>query len=420
MSEEITTYRKKKRKAVWVWLVMLFLFTVGSSTYWSYWDDIHINPTAVFLPQKDRVPPPTVTLNEVTIEYGDYLRASDLMSVTGGQLSDPEHIYIPSKLGTEEFEVEYTDIAGEVYTAAASVNVTDKTAPLMMCPGIIYADVGSETELTDYLFCGDNYDPNPKITVNGSYSFDEVTQYTLQFNASDINGNSSTKDFVLIVREPVEESEPDDSVYPVADFISKYKSDANTIGIDVSSWQGTIDWQQVKEAGIDFAMLRIGLQKGGFGGTNEIDTEFLANLEGAKAAGLKVGVYFYSFAKTPEEARQQARWCVEQLGDQTLELPIAFDWENFNYFTGRGISFYQLNRTAEAFIDEVENLGYEGMLYGSASYLTRVWKVPDAEVWIAHYTDQTDYEGEYFMWQVSPIGEVPGVDGHCDLNVLYK
>ena len=420
MSEEITTFKKKKRKATWLWLVFLFLFTVGSSTYWSYWDAIHINPIQSFLPAKDHVPPPTVTEANVTVEYGDYVRAKDLIQVSGGWLTEPDKVYIPSVLGTDELEVEYADIAGEPYTAAVTVTVTDKTPPLMMCPGIIYADVGKEMDPIDYLFCGDNYDPNPKVTVVGSYSLEEVSQYTLQFNAQDISGNTSTKDFVLIVREPIEDNDEDDSTYPVADFIAKYKSEANTIGIDVSSWQGTIDWQQVKASGIDFAILRIGLQRGGYGGTNEIDTEFLANLEGAKAAGVKVGVYFYSFAKTPEEARQQAQWVAGQLDGESLDLPVAFDWENFNYFTGRGISFYQLNRTAEAFIDEMENLGYEAMLYGSASYLTRVWKVPDAKVWVAHYTEQTDYEGEYIMWQVSPIGEVPGIDGHCDLNILYK
>ncbi|MGI5887922.1 MAG: GH25 family lysozyme [Oscillospiraceae bacterium] len=422
--QEDTTFSKRKKKHVFWWYVLLFLLSGAAFLYWEYGAGVLASSTETVPEIRFDIPVPQISIKEdLVMEYGDYVRVGDIAEVVDGKLKNPDEYIFASELGTQTSTLEYTDIGYNVYGASVSITVVDTTPPILTAPGVIYVEVGTQEDLLSYAFCGDNCDQAPTLTVSGDYSFDTAGQYTLTFNASDFSGNTSTRDFVLIVFEPQEDqgttTEEETVLTPFDSFRSAYSADGTSVGIDVSSWQGDIDWTAVKEAGVEFAMIRAGVQTGGIGGPLELDTKFIQNIDGAQAAGIKVGVYLYSYASSPDEAREQAQWLCEQLDGRTLDLPVAFDWEDFGSFTESGMSFLDLNMTAAAFMDEIESLGYSSMLYGSASYLSRIWKAPGRSVWVAYYTDTNDYEGDYMMWQQSCTGSVSGIAGGCDMDILY-
>ena len=143
--------------------------------------------------------------------------------------------------------------------------------------------------------------------------------------------------------------------------------------------------------------------------------------QGARAAGLKTGVYLYSTDNTEEQVRKNADWLVNTLGRENLDLPVAFDWEDFGNFQDYGISFHELNNLYDAFADQLSGDGYGCMLYGSKNYIENVWEKTDVRpVWLAHYTEKTDYKGPYMLWQASCTGRIPGISGDVDMDILYN
>ena len=97
-----------------------------------------------------------------------------------------------------------------------------------------------------------------------------------------------------------------------------------------------------------------------------------------------------------------------------------FDFESFKSFNEMDLSIFGLNEIADTFINTVEDAGYNGVLYGSKNYLKSIWKYHTKSVWLAHYTSQTDYDGEYFMWQMCDDGVIDGINGYVDIDILYK
>ena len=189
-------------------------------------------------------------------------------------------------------------------------------------------------------------------------------------------------------------------------------------GIDVSAWQDDIDFKAVKKAGCEFVIIRIGYtsEKG-----VTIDKKFSRNLQGARAAGLKTGIYLYSTDNTEEQVRNSAKWIKETLKGANLDLPVAFDWEDFSNFQDYGISLYEINRLYDVFADELSQDGYGCMLYSSKNYIENVWKETDIRpVWLAHYTEKTDYKGPYMLWQASCTGKISGISGDVDMDILYN
>ena len=192
------------------------------------------------------------------------------------------------------------------------------------------------------------------------------------------------------------------------------------VGIDVSKWQGDIDFNKVKNAGCEFVIIRMGSNTAPEKDMSE-DAYFRTNLKNAREAGLKVGIYSYSSATTPEIARKQAKWMKSVLNHEEFDFPIAFDWENWSKFMDYNINLHTLNETFNAFYDELSTDGYTSMLYGSASYLANIWENKfDYPVWLAHYTSKTDYSGEYIMWHMSNTGRIDGINGDVDIDVYFK
>ena len=157
----------------------------------------------------------------------------------------------------------------------------------------------------------------------------------------------------------------------------------------------------------------------GYDGENVIDPYFEATLNGATAAGLPVGVYYYSYAQNTTQAKTQAEWVLEQLHGHKLELGIAFDWESWADFNELGMSFYTTNQVANTFLNRVAEAGYSTLLYGSKYYLEQIWQPGKRPVWLAQYYDYATYEDPYEIWQMTDNGKVPGIDGGVDINIKY-
>lgn len=194
-------------------------------------------------------------------------------------------------------------------------------------------------------------------------------------------------------------------------------------GIDVSEHQKKIDWAKVADAGVEFAIIRVGYR--GYGsGTLADDECYLENIKAAKANGIKVGVYIFSQAITPEEGAEEARYLIDRVKGLGVELPLVLDYE----FVATGVGrLYQANLSRQegtdicnAFCKEVEKAGYESMVYANPSMLnTKLYRNQMGRLWLAHYTNKTTYTGEYEYWQFSSSGQIAGISGNVDLNFWF-
>lgn len=190
-------------------------------------------------------------------------------------------------------------------------------------------------------------------------------------------------------------------------------------GIDVSQWQGNIDWQKVKGAGVQFAMLRAGY------GRNNLDTKFHRNAQGAAAAGIPVGLYWFSYALNVEMARREAQYAVELAKKYKITWPIAYDleYDTVSYAAKNGVTITKSLATqmAIAFCEEIKRLGYIPMVYTNLDYLKRYFdrsKLP-YDLWYAQYAS-TASVADKEIWQYSSKGSVPGIAGNVDMNHGYK
>ena len=193
-------------------------------------------------------------------------------------------------------------------------------------------------------------------------------------------------------------------------------------GVDVSQYQEEVDWQQVREAGFDFAFVRIGYRGNT---TGELYADDLAqqHLTGAKEAGLDVGVYFYSQAVQPEEAAEEAQWCLDFLSGAELDLPVVYDWE----WAGEGTRTANMDRDtltecARTFCDAIDAAGYRSMLYFN-SHVSRdlldLKALADHPFWFAQYREAMDFAYKVDFWQYTETGTVPGIQGKVDIDLMF-
>ncbi|MCO8193980.1 MULTISPECIES: GH25 family lysozyme [Anaerofustis] len=208
---------------------------------------------------------------------------------------------------------------------------------------------------------------------------------------------------------------------------SKFKDYNVTYGIDVSYWNGTINWQKVKNDGIKYAFIRVGYRGYGKMGTIDNDSTFKRNITEAKKYGIKVGVYFFSQAITTAEARQEANYTLKQIKGYGLDMPVVIDYEYAGGSDGR-LTNANLSKTAATnivmeFCKTVKNAGYTPMVYANYSMLNYDLNKSTIDstykVWLAHYTSSTSYSGKYEFWQHTSSGSVDGISGRVDINVWY-
>lgn len=211
---------------------------------------------------------------------------------------------------------------------------------------------------------------------------------------------------------------------------SKYSAYTIQKGVDVSKYNGTVNWNQVKAFGVDFAIVRVGYRGYGASGTLNIDERYIENIEGAVKAGINVGVYMFSQATTIAEARAEADYILAHIKNYKITLPVVMDFEfasNSNGLTGR-LWNAKLSKTAatnicNAFCERVKVAGYTPMVYADKNMLTNYLNANSltGKVWLAHYTGgaSSSYTGEYEYWQCASTGYVPGISGNVDLNFRY-
>lgn len=194
-------------------------------------------------------------------------------------------------------------------------------------------------------------------------------------------------------------------------------------GIDVSSYQQNIDWQQVKAAGVDFAMIRVGY-RGYVSGKLDLDDFFLRNMEGASEAGIPVGVYFFSQALTEEEAVEEANYVLNWLQGYDIQYPVVFDWEEVEAEARTDdMNMLMLTSCALAFCKTIEEAGYTPAVYFNQVYGYQQLNLPslkDYIFWLAAYEQTPTFHFDFQMWQYTNQGSVSGVPGAVDLNIYFK
>lgn len=210
---------------------------------------------------------------------------------------------------------------------------------------------------------------------------------------------------------------------------SKFNGTTKRIGIDVSSHNGNINWAEVKASGVEFVFIRMSYRAYA-SGTLATDTKAYANIQGALAAGLKVGVYIFSQAITQQEAKEEANYICNQLSAYNVTLPVVMDYEyvsSSDGLTGRlynaNLSSAQATSNVMSFCSTVASRGYSAMLYANKSFLENnvdAATIASAyKIWLANYTNSTSYAGDYSFWQYSSKGSISGISGNVDCDIWY-
>lgn len=203
-------------------------------------------------------------------------------------------------------------------------------------------------------------------------------------------------------------------------------------GIDVSKWQGKIDWEKVKNSGIEFAFIRIGYR--GENGVIYKDDNADYNIQQAQKSGVLVGVYFFSTAVSETEAKEEAEWTLQAIEGYKISYPVVYDCEGYKNVNSRMFDLSATERTTNAimFLQTITDAGYDAMFYGARGEIGNevYWDVSKIEkkykVWVAHYSavaypekDKPDYDGKFHAWQYTNKGRVDGVSGNVDMVVCY-
>lgn len=232
------------------------------------------------------------------------------------------------------------------------------------------------------------------------------------------------------VSEPAATEAPVETVLPVngrekSDFSAedgRITYPGAVAGIDVSEHQREIDWNAVAEDNIGFAIVRLG-RRGSTEGKLFTDDCFAANVDGAAAAGLDVGVYFYSQAISVEEAEAEADYVISELAGRKLTLPVFFDWERgSNPDRVLNTSMLQVTEYAAAFCARIEQAGYRAGVYFNQrdGYSMRLRLLKDYAFWLAEYSSAMDYYYDVSFWQYSYTGSVAGIQTAVDLNLRFS
>lgn len=403
---------KKIFKLLLIILVISLLAFGGYKLYWY----IRIKTAKIEVTLKDNL----------VVNFNDKVKVSEFIISMNGKLNE-DYIVDTTKVGKKTLQIKFKNDDGIPVKYKFEIEVVDRVEPVIWLGSSYRLKKGNKFDISNIL-CGDNYDSKPKCYVEGDYDENEVGSYPLTFMAEDSSGNLATQEFVLNVYEPKKTDNDNKSKekgevkknYTYYDKVyDEYKTKTNKIGIDVSRWQGDIDFDKLKEANVEFIIIRVGYTKG-TDGEYILDEKFKQNIEKANEYNIPVGLYFYSYANSEEHAIKDAEWVLEQIKDYKVELPIAFDWEEWSSFNEYNLSFFELSNIGEAFLDRLSKEGYEGMLYSSKAYLDYIWFPTEYDIWLAHYTDKTTYKGKYKIWQICDNGSVDGIKGEVDIDILYE
>ena len=194
-------------------------------------------------------------------------------------------------------------------------------------------------------------------------------------------------------------------------------------GIDLSVFQGDVDWDKAAADGVEFALIRLGYR--GYGkGALQPDELFTSHLDGAHAAGIDTGAYFFSQALTAEEGREEAQYVLEQLDGRRMEMPSYFDWEPIAVEDSRtnGYDYAHLTDSAVAFCQTIEAAGYRAGVYINRQqgyYHYDLRRLADYSLWVADYNSYPDFYYRFDMWQYTASGQLDGIDIQVDMNLMF-
>lgn len=363
-----------------------------------------------------------VELNEnLSIPFMSEAKVTDFITNINGTIID-DYTIDTSEVGEKTVNFEYVNEENITIPYSYTISVEDKTPPVIWLGSTYNVTTNYEGSLLEDIVCADDYDDNPTCEIIGTYDTTQVGSYQLKFKATDSSGNITEKSFKLSVTKPSSggggSSTQNPSSTPFSEVVANYKNENTKIGIDVSSWQGDIDFDAVKNAGVEFVFIRVGSTKG-IGGEYFEDRTFRQNIEGFNRVGIPVGIYFYSYANSEQSAIDDAKWVLEHIQDYKISLPVVYDWESWSFYNEFHQSFYSTTKNAKAFLNTIKASGYEGALYSSKNYLEKVWFDTGYDVWLAHYVQKTSYQGDYTYWQMCSDGKIDGIKGYVDINVMY-
>ena len=364
--------------------------------------------------------------NDFKVEFGSDLKAADYVADANGKVTPSEKMLDTSSLGEKEIVYTVTKpvLGGLLKPSgeyAMHYTVVDTQKPLVLWSGDgVILQKGEEFNISDVIGYGDNADSKVDVEYKGKVNMDEAGRYPLQVTLTDDAGNKTEFSLTVEVADEIPPAGDDGESTAFADFVSANSGEGRSFGIDVSAWQDDIDFEAVKNAGCEFVIIRVGYSTGD-DDIADLDDKYRANIKNDRDAGRKVGVDIYSDDNSEDMVRKTADWVVQQLDGEKLDMPVAFDWEDFGQFQTYNMGFRDVNRLYDAFSDEIRKAGYDCMLYSSKKFLEDVWEDTDKRpVWLAHYTDSTDYEGPYMIWQASNTGRIDGIKGAVDMDIMYE
>lgn len=216
-----------------------------------------------------------------------------------------------------------------------------------------------------------------------------------------------------------------------SDIINQKTSKTDNIraGMDVSYYQGDVDWKKVKDSGIEFLILRIGYRGYGEAGRIVEDGKFKEYLDEISKYGFEYGIYFYSCAKNEEEVKEEIEWITNKIKEYKIEKKfkyLAYDFEEYGTHRTRNITKKQTNKNAILYLNLIKKNGFTPVLYGNKTYFEQIFdmdkimsEVDGCKIWYAQYNDRYSYKGYFDMWQYTSDGIIDGINGKVDLNIVY-
>lgn len=270
--------------------------------------------------------------------------------------------------------------------------------------GIFNITVSGKIDMSGHLTVGSR----SKVRCSGTIILDEKSSYT-RFKVITVTRNGKFLDH-----------RPEDEYEDMTVNILVDEPKVKRKGIDVSYAQGDIDWKKVADSGVEFAIIRAGRGRAGSSNTMKEDDYFRQNIKGAQKYGIDVGVYFYSYATSVSEAKEEARFLLDIIDGYKIQYPVILDMEE--EFQA-GLSTKKLTNMIEAFFEVLMEAKYFPMFYSYKSWLEENLDMTILDkyaIWLAQVGDEVTYEGGYYIWQYSFKGKVNGIDGDVDLDYSYR
>ncbi len=355
-------------------------------------------------------------VDNLNIEVYSKIKISDLIKKINGKIIKNKEINT-KKLGPKTIKFSYINSEQIKITYSFKINIVDTIPPVISDIDTININEGYNGNIENKVFCADNYDKKPVCKIEGEYDINKKGKYNVLYKAKDSSNNTNEKQITINVEE--NKNNKTATATNFSDIYAKFKKKNTKIGIDVSYHQGDIDYQKVKEAGVEFVIIRVG-----YGKNSEnkfvVDKKFKDYIKGFQTQNIPIGIYFFSYAENKKEAIESANFVQKQIKNYKIDLPIIFDWENWSDFKEYHLSIHDVNEIAQTFNKKLEEKGYKTMIYSSKNFIKYVWGENNYNIWVAHYNENNNYEGIYKIWQICDDGKIDGINGNIDIDIMYE